>query len=325
MNAKLVSMLGLVLVTACGGGSSGPPALTLQKATTASGDGQTDSVLSTLPNPLRVVATFGAPQKGDTVIWSASGSGASITPLKSVTDTNGVATATWRLGHVSGAQTATATLGGATGSPVTFNATATPGVATDLTNPTGDQQHGMIGTVLPKPLAVMIADQYGNGVSGVVVAWQVTSGSASVNPVNATSDGNGVAQTTVTLGSNTGPITVTATKATLAGSPQSFGATAQPIPTTADVTVGPGIVFTSARNGSQNPAVDTVAVGGTVTWTWAAASIGHSVQSTGTPSFASSGAAMTSGTYTFTFNTAGSYHYDCVVHGTAMSGIIVVR
>src|SRR5689334_23936198 len=56
MNAKLVSMLGLVLVTACGGGSSGPPALTLQKATTASGDGQTDSVLSTLPNPLRVRA-----------------------------------------------------------------------------------------------------------------------------------------------------------------------------------------------------------------------------------------------------------------------------
>ena len=30
------------------------------------------------------------------------------------------------------------------------------------------------------------------------------------------------------------------------------------------------IFFTSALNGSSNPAVDTVAVNGTVTWTWAA-------------------------------------------------------
>jgi len=34
------------------------------------------------------------------------------------------------------------------------------------------------------------------------------------------------------------------------------------------VDVGSGIQFVSGHNGSMNPAVDTVAVGSTVTWTW---------------------------------------------------------
>src|SRR2546425_12520622 len=36
------------------------------------------------------------------------------------------------------------------------------------------------------------------------------------------------------------------------------------------VTVGAAIQFVSGHNGSHNPAVDTIAVGGTVTWTWGA-------------------------------------------------------
>ena len=122
-----------------------------------------------------------------------------------MTDANGVATATWKLGHVAGTQTATATRGGATGSPVTFSATATPGAATQLTQPTGDGQAWMIGTVLPKPLTITVADQYGNGVPNLAIAWQVTSGSATVTPANATSNTSGLAQTTVTLGNSPDP------------------------------------------------------------------------------------------------------------------------
>src|SRR5438876_12342581 len=49
------------------------------------------------------------------------------------------------------------------------------------------------------------------------------------------------------------------------------------------------ILFKSSHNGTQNPAIDTVAVGSTVTWTWTATgSVPHSVQSLGTPSFESS-------------------------------------
>jgi len=86
------------------------------------------------------------------------------------------------------------------------------------------------------------------------------------------------------------------------------------------------IFFTSALNGSSNPAVDTVAVNGTVTWTWAAgADLPHSVQSLGSPSFTSSGILSGTGnTYQFTFTTPGTYQYDCAVHGQLMTGRIVV-
>jgi plastocyanin len=308
---------------ACGGGSSTtPPALTIQKTATASGDGQTDSVLSTLANPIRVLVTMGGPLAGQTVTWAAVGPGASVSSLTSLTDANGVATTTWKLGHVAGAQTVTATLAGATGSPLTFNATATPGKPTQLIQPSGDGQTWMVGTVL-KPLSLTVADQYNNGVSGVAVAWQVTSGSASVSPANAMSNASGIAQTTVTLGNTPGASTITATSASLAGSPRSFTVTATAIPTTASVTVGPGIVFTSVANGTANP-VDTVAAGGTVTWSWAVGSIPHSVQSQGSPNFTSS-MLMSSGNYSFTFPAAGTYHYDCISHGTSMSGTVVVR
>jgi plastocyanin len=91
------------------------------------------------------------------------------------------------------------------------------------------------------------------------------------------------------------------------------------------VTVG-DIFFTSGHNGSSNPAVDTVAAGGIVTWTWAAGeSLPHSVQSLGSPSFASSAIQSGGGsTYKVTFPTTGSYQYDCAVHGKMMTGTIVV-
>jgi plastocyanin len=89
------------------------------------------------------------------------------------------------------------------------------------------------------------------------------------------------------------------------------------------VTVGPGIQFVSAHDGSQNPAVASIAVGATVTWTWSG-SLRHSVQSTGTTSFTSS-QIMSSGTYAVQFNTPGTYHYNCAVHGASMSGTVIVQ
>jgi plastocyanin len=99
-----------------------------------------------------------------------------------------------------------------------------------------------------------------------------------------------------------------------------------PAPTTAAVTVG-NVFFKSVRNGSANSAVDTVAAGGTVTWTWAnTANVPHSIRSLGSPSF--TGSAIQTGdgsTHQVTFSTPGTYRYDCAVHGGSMSGRIVVR
>ncbi len=90
------------------------------------------------------------------------------------------------------------------------------------------------------------------------------------------------------------------------------------------VTVGSGIQFVSGHNGTMNPAVDTIPVGSTATWTWTG-SLPHSVQSVGSPSFVSSGTRTGSGTYAVTFPVAGTYQYNCAVHGSLMTGTIVVR
>ena len=51
----------------------------------------------------------------------------------------------------------------------------------------------------------------------------------------------------------------------------------------------------------------------------------HSVQSLGSPSFTSSGVQTGSGsTYHVTFTAPGTYQYDCAVHGSMMTGRIVV-
>ena len=90
------------------------------------------------------------------------------------------------------------------------------------------------------------------------------------------------------------------------------------------VTIGPTIRFLSAHNGTQNPAVDTIPIGGTVTWTWTG-SLPHGVQSLGATTFANSGIKTGTGTHVVTFTAPGTYQYDCAVHGTAMRGTIVVE
>jgi plastocyanin len=86
-------------------------------------------------------------------------------------------------------------------------------------------------------------------------------------------------------------------------------------PTSAAVTVGPNGTLTYA------PSSVDIAAGGTVTWTWAGG-IAHSVTSD-TGVFNSG--IMTGGTFSFTFPTAGTFHYHCLVHGFIMAGTIVVH
>ena len=92
------------------------------------------------------------------------------------------------------------------------------------------------------------------------------------------------------------------------------------------VVVG-NIFFRSAHNASQNPAVDTVPAGSTVTWAWNAAG-SHSIQSTGlVPEIFRNSVVMSGATdtYSVTFQNPGTYPYQCAVHGAAMTGVIVVQ
>src|SRR5260221_6005724 len=84
-----------------------------------------------------------------------------------------------------------------------------------------------------------------------------------------------------------------------------------------NVTVG-NILFRSVRNGTQNPAVDTIAAGDSITWAWNAAG-SHSIQSTGTPDIFRNSVVMSEAndTYTVTFRNPGTYTYQGPVHGAA--------
>jgi plastocyanin len=319
-----------IIIAACGGGSGGnttPSTTAIAKASAGSGDGQTGVVGQALAQPLKVVVTDGGvASAGTTITWSTTATGGVLVPASATTDANGNATSVWTLGTVAGSQNATATLSGATGSPVTFSATATSDGALGLSKAGGDGQTGQVGTQLPAALQAKAADEFGNGVPGVNVLWAATGATLSAPAVP--TDASGVSAVNVTLGTTAGPITITATADGLTGSPLTFNATAAAqvsVPPTADVALG-DIFFVSLHNGSSNPAVDTVAVGGTVTWTWGpTAALPHSVESS-PPNFTSSPIQTGAGkTYQFTFTTPGTYQYDCAVHGTQMTGRIVVR
>ena len=310
-------MLPLLLALAplgCGGDDGGtPPPTTAISKGTGSGDQQTGVVGQPLASPIRVTVTDGgAPLAGATINWSTTAAGA-VLPASTVTDASGVATNTWTLGTASGSQTAQASLTGASGSPLSFTATATPDVATTLSPFEGDQQSAPINTQLSEPVQAKAADQFGNGVPGVSVEWSAEN--ATTSAASVPTDASGVSGVVVTAGPDEGPIIIIATSGTLAGSPVTFTATAGPPgPITADVTV---------VNDAFQPSSLTISAGTTVVWTWAPGAVGHNVTpaAPATEPAGSGGLASAPKTHQHTFDTPGTYVYFCIAHGTAAGGM----
>jgi plastocyanin len=67
----------------------------------------------------------------------------------------------------------------------------------------------------------------------------------------------------------------------------------------------------------------TITAGDTVQWTWAGVNQ-HTVSSTSAEAF-DSGAPQSTGSFSHTFNAAGTFTYECGVHGAAMQGTVVVQ
>jgi len=324
--ARGIALVGaLAALGACGGGSGGGggnnPATTIAIAT-PSGNAQTDTIGAPLANQLRVeVKEDGAVREGVTVAWSALSGGGQVAPPTSVTGLDGVATTSWTLGNAVGAQSARATLTSAGGSPVTFTATAGPGQPGLISSNAGSNQSTLLNAAFPNPISVKVGDRLNNGVSGVTVNWAVGTGSLSLDAPTSTTNSLGIASILANAGATGGPGTVLATAAGTAG-PVTFNLTV--VAASRQVNVGPGVVFKSARNTTQNPAVDTVQANQAVYWLNGGGN--HTVMSVGSPSFTSSGNLSTAGaSYTLTFATPGSYDYECGVHGSAMTGRIVVQ
>ncbi|HKS07317.1 MAG TPA: Ig-like domain-containing protein [Gemmatimonadaceae bacterium] len=311
-----LSCVGVIGLAACGGGGGGGtgPSKQLMKGT-PSGDAQSGTVGAALANPVRVmVMDGGALSVGTTVNWSILTGGGTITP-SSVTGADGIATATWTLGTTSGAQTARATVAGASGSPQNFSATAQAGPADNLTLELGAGFINSVGSTTAGALGVFVKDEYGNPVAGTSVGWSVQSGTATLSAATANSNAAGSSKIGVTL-PQAGASTIHATVASLTGSPVSFTVTGV---VAEDVTI---------TNNAFTPATKTITAGTAIRWILSGTgATSHTVSSTGSPSFTSTSANGLTGsgtTYVVVFATPGTYTYQCNFH-VGMTGSITVQ
>jgi adhesin/invasin len=170
-----------------------------------SGDGQQGTAGTTLGAPLVVEVTdaFGNPIAGKRITWTVEGGG-SVNDPSMLTDADGRSSVLRTLGPASGAQTTTASSEGLAGSPVIFTHTATAGNPSNVRIVSGNEQVALPGTTLPEPLVVEVVDGGGNAVVGAAVTWVVTAGGGSLAPPTGTTDENGRASTSWTLGPGPG-------------------------------------------------------------------------------------------------------------------------
>ena len=195
--------------------------------TKLSGDSQKGLPDSTLAEPffVSVLDQNGDPLPGATVTFTVTAGGGSLSAATATTDENGLAASTLNLGSDPGRNTVTARV--AELKPVIFGAT-TLSVPTSLTKVSGDKQEGPAGAALSEPLVVVVRDQVNDPFEGALVTFRVTAGEGTLSATTDTTDANGRAAATLTLGSLPGANTVSVRVARLR--PVTFTASAEATP-----------------------------------------------------------------------------------------------
>jgi hypothetical protein len=175
-----------------------PPAASLA---IVGGNNQSGPVGTVLTLPLAVEARaadgLGVPQVAIRFRLTGGGAGPADTTVR--TDAGGVARLAVRLGQVAGNLSFEATAAGI-GAPVGFTLSATAGAPTSLLPTGGTGQIVAAGKPLPAPLGVRAEDQFGNPVPGLTIDWASVLGGAVPSPASSVTNGAGVAQTSVTVG-----------------------------------------------------------------------------------------------------------------------------
>lgn len=116
------------------------------------------------------------------------------------------------------------------------------------------------------------------------------------------------------------PSTPTSAAVTAAGaSPTAAGAS----PTTAATQAAADAVTIGVADNKYEPASRTVQRGAKVTWNWTGSNP-HTVEGTFAGQSVKSDV-QTSGKFEFTFAQAGTFSYQCGVHGASMSGTVTVQ
>ena len=203
-------------------------AQTAHSLTKVSGDGQQGPANTQLAKPfvVSVLDQDGSPIAGVRVAFSNffTSGGALLSPtshadpcavgffassIDSYTNANGQASIRLTLGSLA-VHSVKATVEGL--EPVTFAATKS-GQANPhrLTKVCGDSQEGIVDEQLAEPFVVSVSDENGAAIAGVAVSFAVTAGEGTLSSATDTTDANGRAATSLTLGSEAGTNTVAAT------------------------------------------------------------------------------------------------------------------
>ena len=103
-------------------------------------------------------------------------------------------------------------------------ATADAEAPPTLKKTSGDEQQGLVSAALAEPFVVSVLDENGAAFAGAVVTFSVTAGGGTLSAVTVSTDANGRASSTLTLGSELGTNTVVAAVAGLGT--ETFTATA---------------------------------------------------------------------------------------------------
>jgi uncharacterized protein (TIGR03437 family) len=161
--------------------------------------------------------------------------GATVVEKQDVTNENGEASATLRLGQTPGPLVVRVRAGSA---GAMFNLTATAGAGA-LTRVSGDSQNAALGQQFPQPLVVRAVDAQGDAVPNVIVAFAVA-GPATLSAATATTAANGEATVRATAGNTAGSATVTASLGALSTTFALTVRPAGPVFTASDVLDGAG-------------------------------------------------------------------------------------
>ena len=210
--------------------------LTAASIELVSGGGQTAQVETSLTNSIEVIVKDqnGNAFPGTDVSFTVSEG--SVSDATATTDVSGKVSVTWILGATAWTQSLTVTAFRAdrttalTGSPLSVTATAEPLAATSIELVSGNNQTAQVLTSLANPVVVIVKDQNGDAFPGTDVSFTVTEGSVSAATVTTNVDGN--ASVTWTLGETVGIQTLNATVTGLTGSPVMFSATGNQITVT---------------------------------------------------------------------------------------------
>ena len=176
------------------------------------GDNQSGVVGEPLAKPFVVGIRDrgGDPLEGIAITFRVLTGGGSLSATAVSTDANGRAESTLTLGSEPGTNTVEVTAG-ATERVLIFKADATlPPVPATVSIISGNNQTGVTGEALANPFVVEVRDQNSDLMEGVTVTFAVSAGGGSLSDTSVKTDANGLAQSTLTLGSSAGTTTVEA-------------------------------------------------------------------------------------------------------------------